>query len=159
MFYISLNCSKTNGRNSRTHLVSHSLADQGLTWLFAFGCETIRLKHATLLAKLPVNADNTSWGAAWMKCKGAAFLQTSTNSDETILRGLFAWSIAEPNRNILGQDMIHPKRAPRNGMLCNNAMFLTARLAFWPVGMRSQLEGTQFWNVQQVTVSAAQKLC
>ena len=41
-----------NGRNSRTHIVLCSLTDQGLTWLFAIGCETIRLKHATLLAKL-----------------------------------------------------------------------------------------------------------
>jgi len=73
-------------------------------------CETIRLKHATLLAKLPINADNTSWGVAWMKCKGAAFLKKSTNSDETFLRWLFAWSIAETSRNILGQDIINPKR-------------------------------------------------
>ena len=69
VFYINLNCSKTNGRNSRTHVVSCSLTDQGLMWLFAIGCETIWLKHATLLAKLPMNADNTSWGVAWMKCK------------------------------------------------------------------------------------------
>jgi len=110
VFYSNLNCSKTNGRNNRTHVVSCSLTDQGLTWLFAIGCKTTRLKHATLLAKLPINPDNTSWSVAWMKCKGAAFLQTSTNSDETFLRGLFAWSIAEPNRNILGQDMINPKR-------------------------------------------------
>jgi len=110
VFYINLNCSKTNGRNSRTHVESCSLIDQGLTWVFAIGCETIRLTHATLLAKLATNADNTSWGTAWMKCKGAAFLQRSTNSDETFLRGLYAWSIAEPNRNILAQDMINPKR-------------------------------------------------
>jgi len=90
--------------------VSCSLTDQGLTWLFAIGCETVRLKHATLLAKLPINADNTSWGVAWMQCKGAAFLQRGTNSGETFLRGLFAWSIAEPNRNILGQDMMNAKR-------------------------------------------------
>jgi len=45
-----------------------------------------------------------------MKWKGAAFLQRGTDSDETFLRGLFASSIAEPNRNILGQDMINPKR-------------------------------------------------
>jgi len=44
-----------------------------------------------------------------MKCKGVAFLQRSTNSDETFLRGLCARSIAEPDRNILGQDMISPK--------------------------------------------------
>jgi len=37
-----------------------------------------------------------------MKYKGAAFLQSSTNSDETFLRGLFAWSIVEPNRNVFG---------------------------------------------------------
>ena len=109
MFYINLNCSKTNGRNSRTHVASCSLTDQGLTWRFAIGCETIRLKHAILLAKLPISADNTSWGVAWMKWKGAAFLQRSTNSDETFLMGLFAWSIAELDRNILGQDMINPK--------------------------------------------------
>jgi len=110
VFYINLNCSKTYGRNSRTRVVSCSLTDQGLTWLFAIGCKTIRLKYATLSAKLPVNAGNTSWGVAWMKCKGAAFLQRSTNLDETFLRGLFVWSIAEPNRNIFGQDMINPKR-------------------------------------------------
>jgi len=108
VFFINLNSSKTNRRNSRTHVASCSLTDQG--WLFAIGCETIRLKHVTLLAKLPTNEDNTSWGVAWMKWKGAIFLQRSTNSDETFLRGLFAWSIAEPNRNILGQDMINPKR-------------------------------------------------
>jgi len=110
VFYININCSKTNGRNSRTHVVPCSLTDQGLTWLFAIGCGTIRLKHATLLAKLPINADNTSCSVAWMKWKGAAFLQRSTNSDGTFLRGLFAWSISEPNVNVLGQDMINPKR-------------------------------------------------
>ena len=110
VFYINLNCSKTNGRNSQTRVVSCSLTDQGFMWVFAIGCNTIRLKHATLLAKLSINADNTSWAVAWMKCKGAAYLQTSTNSDEIFLRGLFAWSIAEPNRNILGHDMIKPKR-------------------------------------------------
>jgi len=89
--------------------VSCSLTDQGLTWLFAIGCETIWLKHATLLAKLPINADNRSWCVAWMKWKGAGFLQRSTNWDETVLKGLFAWSIAQPNRNILGQDMINPE--------------------------------------------------
>jgi len=99
-----------NKRNSRTHVVSRSLNEQGLTWLSASGCETIWLKHATLLAKLPINADNMSWGVAWMKWKGAAFLQRSTNSDETFLKGLLAWNIAEPNRNTLGQDMINPKR-------------------------------------------------
>jgi len=45
-----------------------------------------------------------------MKWKGAAFLQRTKNSDETFLRGLFAGNIAERNRNILGQDMINPKR-------------------------------------------------
>ena len=69
-----------------------------------------RTKACNLLAKLPINANNTCGGVAWMKCKGAVFLQRSANSDETFLRGLFAWSIAEPNRNILGQDMISPKR-------------------------------------------------
>ena len=142
VFYINLNCSKTNGRNSRTYVASYSHTDQGLTWLFAIGCETIRLKHATLLAKLPINADNTSRGVAWMKCKGAAFLQRSTNSDETFLRGLFAWSIAEPNRNIgyLVKTWSTPS-APRNGVLCNNAMFLslTARLALWLVVTRCQV--------------------
>jgi len=115
-----------------------------LTWLFVIGCKTIWLKHATLLGKLPINADNTSWGVAWMKCKGAAFLQRSTNSDETFLRGVFAWSIAERNRNVLGQDMINLKCTT----LCNNAMFLTERLALWLVGMWSREEGTQFSNVQ-----------
>jgi len=126
VFYINLNCSKTNGRNSRTHVVSCSLTDQGLTWLFAIGCETIRLKYATLLANLPINADNPSWGVAWMKWKGATFLQRSTNSDETFLRGLFAWRIAEPNRNILGQDMINPKgTTPRKAMQQRNVSHST----------------------------------
>ena len=83
VFYINLNCSKTNRRNNRTHVVSCSLIDQGSTWLFAIGCETIRLKHATLSAKLPINVDYTSWGVAWMKCKGTTFLQRNKNSDET----------------------------------------------------------------------------
>ena len=91
-----------NGRNSRSNVASFSLTDKDFTCLFAIGCETIRLKHATVLAKLPFNADNTSWGVAWMKCKRAAFLQRSTNSDETFLRGLFARSIAGPNRSTLG---------------------------------------------------------
>ena len=51
------------------------------------------------------------------------------------------------------------RSAQRSGVLCNNAVFLTARLALWLVDMRSQVEWTQFWNVQQVTVSAAHKLC
>ena len=67
-------------------------------------------KACNFVSKLPINADNTSWGVAWRKSKDAAFLQKSTNSDETFLRGSFAWSIAEPDRNILGQDMINPKR-------------------------------------------------
>ena len=117
MFFINLNCSKTNGRNSRTHVVSCSLADQGLTWLFAIGCKTIRLKHAPLSAKLPINANNTIWGVAWMKCKGAAFLQRSTNSDKMFLKGLFAWSIAEPNRDKLGQYMINPKRTTQRSIM------------------------------------------
>jgi len=81
-----------------------------------------------------------------MKCKGAAFLQRSTNSDGTFLRGLFAWSIYKPNINILGQDMINPKRTTQwsVGVLCNNAIFLTAQLALLLAGIRSQVEGSQF---------------
>ena len=69
---------------------------------------------------MPINADNTSWGVAWMKSKGAAFLQWSKNLDETFLRGLFAWSIAEPNRHILGQDMINPKRTTQWSVTVHN---------------------------------------
>ena len=157
MFYINLNCSKTNRRNSRTHVASCSLTNQRLTWLFAIGCETIRLKHATLLAKLPINADNTSRGVAWMKWKDAVFLQRSTNSDETFWEDYFDEIL--PNQiETLGQEMINPS-TPRNGVLCNNTMFLTARLELWLVGMRRQVEGSQVWNVQKVTVSAAHKLC
>jgi len=159
MFYINLNCSKTNGRNSRTHVVSCSLTDQGLTWRFAIGCKTIRLKHAALLAKLPSNADNTSWGVAWMKCKGAAFSQTSTNSDETFFGGLFAWSITEPNRNILGKDMINPKRTTQWSVMQQRNVSRSMVGIVASMGMQSQVEGTQFWNVPQVTVSAAHKLC
>jgi len=36
------------------------------------------------------------------------------------------------------------RSAPRNGVICNNAMFLTARLALWLVGMQNQVEGTHF---------------
>ena len=106
-----------NKRYSRTHVVSCSLTDQGLTWLFAIGCETIRLKHAPLSAKLPINANNIVWGVAWMKCKGAAFMQRSTNSDEIFLKGLFAWSIAERNRDKLGQCMIHPERTTQRSIM------------------------------------------
>ena len=40
-------------------------------------------------------------------------------------------------------------------------MLLTGRLALWIVGMRCQvvIEGPKFLNAQQVTVSAAHKLC
>ena len=158
MFYISINCSKTNWRNSRTHVALCSLTDQGLTWLFALKCETIRLKHATLLAKLPINADNTSWGVAWMKCKGAAFLQTSTNQ----IRHFWEDYLHEVLPNQIETYLVKTwstRSKTRNGVLCNNAMFHTARLVLWLVGTRSQVEGTQFWNVQQVTVSAAHKLC
>ena len=67
VFYINLKCSKTNGWNSRTHVVSCSLNDQGLTWLFAIGCETIRPKHATLSAELPINADNVVFTCTFKK--------------------------------------------------------------------------------------------
>ena len=155
-----LNCSKTNGRNSRIHVASCSLTDQGLTWIFAIECETMWLKHATLLAKLPINADNTSWGVAWMKRKGADFLRRSTNSDETFLRGLFAWSIAEPNRNILGQDMINPKRTTQlNVMQQRNVSHITVGIVASGYATPGCDIGSQFWNVQQVAVSAAHKLC
>jgi len=157
---ISLNCSKTNGRNSRTHIASCSLTDQGLPWLFAIGCKTIRPKHASLLAKLPINADNTSWGVALMKWKGAAFLRRSTNSGETFLRGLFAWSIAKPNRNILGQDMINPKRTTQWSVLQQrNVSHTTVGTVASGYAMPGSDTGSQFWNVRQVTVSAAHKLC
>jgi len=73
----------------------------------------MRLKHTTLSAKLPINADNKSWGVAWMKCKGAAFLHRSTiqirhlwedylhevlpNQIETYL--VKTWSTRSPPRN------------------------------------------------------------
>ena len=149
MFYINLNCLKTNGRNSRTRVASYSLTDQGLMRLFAIGCETIRLKHATLLAKLPINANNRSWGVAWMKCKGAAFLQRSSNSDTTFLRGSFAWSIAEPNRNILGQDMINPKRTTQwSVMRQRNASHRTVGIVASVYAVPGRDIGSQCWNVQ-----------
>jgi len=43
-----------------------------------------------------------------MKCKGAAFLQRSTNSDEAFLKGLLKYFLTK--RNILGQDMVNLKR-------------------------------------------------
>jgi len=159
VFYTNLNCSKTNGRNSRTHVASGSLTDQSLTWLSAIGCKTIRLKHATLSAKLPINADNTSWGVAWMKWKGAAFLQRSTNSDETFLKLLFAWSIAEPNRNILDQDMINRKRTTQwSVMQQRNVSHSTVGIVASGYAMPDSDLGSQFWNVQHVTVSAAHRL-
>ena len=87
-----------------------SLTDQDFTRLVASGCETMWLKHATLLAKLPINANNTSWGVAWMKCKGAVFLQRSRNTDETLLRGLFAWSIAETNKHTWSRRSVMQQR-------------------------------------------------
>jgi len=47
-----------------------------------------------------------------MKCKDAALLQRSTNAGETLLRGSFA-KYCRKNRNVLGQDMINPKRTTR----------------------------------------------
>jgi len=55
-------------------------------------------------------------------------------------------SIAEKIETYLVKTWSTPS-APRTGVLCNNAMFLTARLALWLKGMRSQVEGPQFWNV------------
>jgi len=101
----NLNCSKINGRNSRTQVAtSKSVVFSPWTafaWPFAIRCDNTRIKHATLLAKLLYILDITTRGPAWMKCKGSAFLQRNSNSDETFLRGLFAWSNAEPNRNLL----------------------------------------------------------
>jgi len=160
VFYINLNCSKTNGRNSRTHVASCSLTNQSLTWLFAIGCETIRLKLATLLSKLPINAKNTIRGVAWMKWKGAAFLQRSTNWYETFLRGLFAWSIAEPNRNVLGQDMMNLKRTTQwSVMQQRNVSHSTVGIVASGYAMPGGDIGSQFWNVQHITVSAAHRLC
>ena len=66
-----------------------------------------------------------------MKCKGTAFLQKSTNSDETFLRGLFARNIAERSKNILGQDMINPKRITQWSVMqqrnvCHNTVDIVA---------------------------------
>jgi len=146
VFNINLNCSKTNGRNSRTNVVSCSLTDQGLMWLFAIEtirCETIRLKHATLLAKLSINADNTSWGTAWMKWKGAAFMQKSTNSDETFWEDCLHEVLPKQIETYLVKTW-STRSASRNGVLCNNTMFVTTRLTLWLVVMRSQVEGSQF---------------
>jgi len=158
VFYINLNCSKTNGRNSRTHVTLCSLIDQCLTWLFAIGFETIRLKHATLLAKLPINPDNTNWDVAWMKCRA----QLSCKGVQIQMRHFWEDYLHEVLPKQIETYLVKTwstPSAPRNGVLCNNAMFLTARLALWLVGLRGQVEGSQFWNVQQVTVSAAHKLC
>jgi len=160
VFYINLNCSNTNERNSRTHVVSCSLTDQGLAWLYAIGCGTIRLKHATLLAKLPISADNTSWGVAWMNRKGAAFLQRSTNSDETFLRGLFAQSIAEPDRNILGQDMINSKRTTQRSVMQQRSVsHSTVGIMASGYAKPGRRDSILKCRLQQVTVSAAHKLC
>ena len=109
LYLLYLNCSKTNGRNSRTNVASYSLTDQGLTWLFAIGCETIQLKHATLLEKLPINADNTSRGVAWMKWKGAVFLQGVQIQMRHFWEDFFDEVL--PNQiETLGQNVINPKR-------------------------------------------------
>jgi len=75
--------------------------DQHLTWPFPMRCKNMQLNHAILLAKFPYNVDNTTRNRAWMKCKGSASTQRSWNSDEIFLRGLFAWSSAEPLENYL----------------------------------------------------------
>jgi len=127
-------------------------------WLFAIGCETIRLQHATLLAKLPMNADNKSWGVAWMKCKGAI----SCKGVQIQIRHFWEDYLHEVLPNQIETYLVKTwstRSPPRNGVLRNNAMFLTARLALWLVGMWSKVAWTQFWNVQQVTVSAVHKLC
>jgi len=57
---------------------------------------------------------------------GSAFLQRSSNSDETFLRGLFARSIARLNRNLLVHDMVNPKRTmQQSGMQQRNASHST----------------------------------
>jgi len=56
---------------------------------------------------------------------------------------LFAWSIAEPNRNILGQDMINPKSTTQcSVMQQRNVSHNTVGIV--PSGYASQVEGTQF---------------
>jgi len=100
-----------------------------------------------------------SLGVAWMTWKGAAFLQTSTNSDKTFLRGLFAWSIAEPNANVLGQNMMNPKRTTQwSVMQQRNVSHSTVAIVANGYALPGSDIGSQFWNVQQVTVSAAHKL-
>jgi len=81
-----------------------------------------------------------------MKRKGAAFLQMSTNSDETFLRGLFAWSIAEPNKNILAQEMINPKRTTQwSVMQQRNVSHSTVGIVASGYAMPGSDIGSQFW--------------
>jgi len=91
--------------------------------------------------------DNTTRDAAWVKCKGPAFLQGNSNSDGTFLRGLFAWSNAEPNKILLGQDTINLKRTTQRSVTQqHNVPHSTVALRL--VGMRWQVEmhGSQAWN-------------
>jgi len=54
-----------------------------------------------------------------------AFVETSYSSTDT------CWFESSPSEESRASDVASP-------MLCNNAMFLTARLALWLVGMRCQ---------------------
>jgi len=94
-----------------------------------------------------------------MKWKGAAFLQTSINSDETFLRGLFARSIAEPDRNILGQDMINPKRTTQwSVMQQRNVSHSTVSIVASGYAKPGRRDSILKCRLQQVTVSATHKL-
>jgi len=109
-----------------------------LTWPFAIRYEKMRLKHATLLVKLPYIVDNTSPGAAWMK---KARAQVSCKGVQCEMRHIWEDYLHEVLSNQIEtswprnvQPQLHC--TIRNGMLCNNAMFPKARLALWLCGTK-----------------------
>ena len=138
MFYINLNCSKRNGRNSRTHVASCSL--NWLRYIVTF-CDwmrnytTIRKLYETIRMQLcqqscqlmrTTRAEvQPEWNARaqpfckWVQIQMRQFCEeylheVLPNQIETYL--VKTWST---------------RSAPRKGVLCNNAMLVTARLALW----------------------------
>jgi len=96
---------------------------------------------------LPYTVDNMTRDAAWVKCKGSAFLQGNSYLDGTFLQGLFAWSNDEPNRNLLGQDTINLKHTTQRSVTQQHNVSHSA-VALRLVGMRCQVEmqGSQAWS-------------
>jgi len=79
----------------------------------------MRLKHATLLAKLPYTVDTKTRGAAWMKCKGSAFLQIVWLLMRHFWENYLHKVLPNQIETYLVKTWSTPSTPP-NGVICNN---------------------------------------